>query len=250
LEEDVYVDSTGAIDQIENCVFQYIKQHGFKKHGRTLHRFVNEDISQVVHFQCGQAYSSQTHLMWVNLGIRVPESYERAFFPSSLKKYYNEYECNIRSRLGSINGKNAKTFDLTKTIGDITEEILYDIEHKVVPVFDILSSREAILEHRRNYPDFDTVSNHLILLEESMIYGHLGDIDQAKRIFDQYYKMSVDEYNDKMVNGTKEYMTKGCVTNYFGKTYVATEDGYVTIYGASHGHIDFLDELAKKLGIS
>ena len=33
------------MDEIETAVYQTLKPRGFRKHGRTLHRFVSEDIS-------------------------------------------------------------------------------------------------------------------------------------------------------------------------------------------------------------
>ena len=95
-----------SIDIIENAVYAELKPLGFRKHGRTLHRFVDGDISQVINFQCGQSYREETHLMWVNIGIRVPECFLRSFSPDeNPKKYYRESECNIRSRLGKVKGK-------------------------------------------------------------------------------------------------------------------------------------------------
>ena len=80
---------TAAIDAIEARVYATLKKFGFRRHGRTLHRFVSGDISQVINFQCGQAYRGETDSMWVNTGIRVPECSEREFFPSlPAKKYY------------------------------------------------------------------------------------------------------------------------------------------------------------------
>ena len=35
---------------------------------------------------------------------------------------------------------------------------------------------------------------------------------------------------------------------YMGQDITAEKDGYVTLYGANHGHIDYLDELAIELG--
>ena len=108
---------TLKIDRIEAGVYQLVKPRGFRRHGRTLHRFVSGDISQVISFQCGQAYLNMTHMMTVNLGIRVPECFEKSFTPTEKpKKYYHEYECNIRSRLGEIDGEEVKNFDLR---GDI-----------------------------------------------------------------------------------------------------------------------------------
>jgi hypothetical protein len=242
-------ETTACIDEIEANVYKKLKQHGFRKYGRTLHRFVSEDISQLINFQCGQAYRDETHLMWVNLGIRVPECFDKEFIPSKpMKKYYHEYECTIRSRLGTIDGNKEKCFNLKGNIAEITTEILDDIEGKVLPVFNILSTRETILAHRRDYPQFDTLHRHLILLEESMIYGHLGSLDKAEDLFEQYYQTAVDKYNDAMINGKKEYLKKGQRIVYMNQDITAKEDGYVTIYGASHGHIDYLDVLAVTLG--
>ena len=42
---------TQQIDYIESEVYKRIKPLGFRKHGRTLHRFVSGDISQVISFQ-------------------------------------------------------------------------------------------------------------------------------------------------------------------------------------------------------
>ncbi len=241
---------TDSINKIEKVIYAKLKPLGFRKHGRTLHRFVSEDISQVINFQCGQAYRDETYQMCVNLGIRIPECSERAFFPTKpQKKFYHEYECTIRSRLGRIDGNEEKCFDLRENIETITAEILDDIINKVLPVFNILSSRQEILAHRRECSLFDTIDRHLILLEESMIYGHLGNTDKAKELFEEYYQSAVDKYNEKMKNGTQMYLKKGQQIKYMGQEITADEDGYVTVYGASHGHIDYLDQLAVKLRI-
>lgn len=203
------------IDYIENEVFQSVKKYGFRKYGRTLHRFVSGDISQVINFQCGQAYRDETHLMWVNIGIRVPECFECSFEYSEIKKYYHEYECNIRSRLGEISEKNGyklTTFDLRNDIEKTAVQITDEIISEVIPAFEVLSSRESILAHRREYAPFDTLNRHLILLEEAMIYGHRGDFGLAKDSFEQYYEWAVNNCRNR-------------------------------------GHITYLDELGVNLGL-
>ncbi|MBQ6569475.1 MAG: DUF4304 domain-containing protein [Clostridia bacterium] len=207
------VDTTATINQIENAVYEQMKKYGFRKFGRTLHRFVSGDMSQVINFQCGQAYRDETHLMWVNVGIRVPECVARSFDFENTKKYYHEYDCNIRTRLGAVKSRDSSkttTFDLRKNTEKITREITAEIIDCVLPVFDLLSSRQAVLEHRREYPYFDTTNSHLILLEEAMIYGHLGEIEKAAETFELYY------------------------------TQARQEDRHI-------GHIEYLDELRKKL---
>ncbi len=187
------IDAPKILDGIEKDVYVFLKPYGFRKHGRTLHRFVSGDISQVVNFQLGQAYLGTTHLLSVNVGIRVPESILRTFQPEEkTKKYYHEYECNIRSRLGAVEGKAKSVYDLREPADAITADILRQLKDVVLPTFDVLCSREAIIKHRREYPNFDSLNPHLILLEEAMIYGCWGDLASATKLLHQYYDSAVE----------------------------------------------------------
>ncbi len=242
-----------VVDEIENAIYTYLKTYGFKKYGRTLHRFVSEDVSQVIHFQSGNPsefpFENKGGKLCVNLGIRIPECEERTFHPTAeRKKYYHEYECTIRSRLGTVKGKQETWYDLSKNSEKIIKNILQEIKDIVIPAFEVLSSREAILLRRKDYPLFDTASNTL-LLDECMIYGHLGDMERAKELFESYYNSVVAEYNNKMKNGHKHYLKKGERILFMGQDITAEKNGYVVLYGANHDHIDYLDELSVKLGL-
>lgn len=246
-DKGIYVPQ--IVDEIENMVFAHLKPYGFKKHGRTLHRFVSEDISQIIHFQSGMPAKGMGGLLCVNLGIRVPECSEREFYPQSeKKKYYHEYECTIRSGLGTVSGNAETWYELRRSTDKIIKSIIDEIDNIVLPTFDVLNSREAILAHRAEFPLFDSLCRNLFL-EESMIYGHLGNIEKAKELFELHYRSAVDEYNDNCKNGHKRYLKKGDRIIFMGQDITAEKDGYVTLYGASHAHIDYLDELAVKLGL-
>ena len=106
-EKDKQLDTKTIVDSIEKAVYAEVKPLGFKKHGRTLHRFVDGDISQVINFQVGCPPKGVYDVLWVNIGIRVPECFLRSFSPEErLEKYYHEYHCNIRCRLKEIEGQN------------------------------------------------------------------------------------------------------------------------------------------------
>lgn len=243
------VNTTQIIDEIEDAVYVHIKPYGFKKHGRTLHRFVSGDISQIIHFQSGMPVHWMSGLLCVNLGIRIPECDEMTFHPSvEKKKYYHEYNCTIRSRLGTVSGKKETWYDLSKPIGKIIKSIIGEIDKYVLPAYEVLNSREGILAHRKDYPLLDNLcSSHT--LDECMICGYVGDVEKAKELFELHYGSSVAEYNDQMLNGHKQYLKKGERVVYMGQDITADKDGYVTLYGASHAHIDYLDELARTLGL-
>ena len=248
---------TLAVDRIESTVQKEIKKLGFRKHGRTLCRFTGPeaDIAQIINFQTGMSWREETHLLKVNVAIRVPECQERNFVdPLEKKKYYQEYDANIRSSLGEIDGEEyCRQFNLKEENLEVIEhEILDDILNKVIPVFDILNSRENILLHRKKYPHFDKLNQNLILLEEAMMYGRLGNLEKAKQCFEAYYQKAVDKYEYLTKYGEKEKITKGTTIEYMGRIYTyddADDEGYVTVYGTSHGHIDYLDELAVKNGL-
>ena len=87
------LSSTESVDIIEKIVYEYLKPLGFRKHGRTLHRFVDTDISQVVNFQNGCPSKGVYDILWVNIGIRVPECVERKF--SIEKVHRNSIEITV-----------------------------------------------------------------------------------------------------------------------------------------------------------
>lgn len=191
---DVKLDIPKIIDTIENKVYLELKPMGFRKHGRAIHRFADGDISQVIEFNCGPSYRDETHVMSVNIGVRVPECMLRAFHSDEpQKKFYHEYQCNMRSSLGIVKNEKIKLYDLKDNIEPIIYDISDQINKYVMPVFNVLISRDAILRERRNYPNFDTLNKHLILLEEAMIYGKMGNIKNATELFNQYYKQHLNK---------------------------------------------------------
>lgn len=249
-------DSKESVNIIESIVYEQLKPLGFRKYGRTLHRFVDGDISQVIHFQNGYPQKQIYNILWVHLGIRIPECTERSFSVSQpLKKYYHEYECTIRTELGTFVRHKNTGYNLKRNPQKIGKDILQQLKKFVLPIFDTLNSREAILKHRKDYADFDEFNNHLRLLEEAMIYGRAGNTEKAGERFNLYYQKALRQYADKLEHGSQTYMRKGQRTIYYNartqqtETVTATKNGYVTIYDASDSHLKYLEKLAEELKI-
>lgn len=81
----------------------------------------------------------------------------------------------------------------------IIKSIIDEIDQYVLPAYEALNSREAIFANRKDYP-FSGSMAHLVPLEECMIYGHLGNIEKAKELFEEYYQSAADEYNKLLKN--------------------------------------------------
>lgn len=184
MKQQRLAEATKALDEVQAAVYALLKPHGFRKHGRLFHRFVEGDISQVVELQRGQAYREETHLFWVNVGIRVPECELRSFAPeANAKKYYHEWQCNLRWTVGERSKKKTGEYNLRKPIGPIIEDILTRLNTSVLPMFDTLSSRDAILEKRMNYPQLWPQD---MLLDNALIHGRRGDLDKAMELLLAY----------------------------------------------------------------
>lgn len=223
---DSQVSTAITVDIIESVVAPYLKENGFKKHGRTYCRFVDTDIAQVVHFQNGCFEKGVTGLLWINLGIRIPECVERKFTGlPELKKYYHEYDCNIRCMLGELTPDKNNGYDLKKSPEKIAEDIIKNLKEYAMPVFNILNTREAISLYRKKYKNFDILNSHLRLLDESMIYGRMGNIEKAADLFNLYYDTAVEKQRDELTDGSYDY------------------------YKPNFSHIDYLENLANELGI-
>lgn len=153
------IDTVKIVDEIENTVFGWAKQHGFKKYGRTFNRIVDKDIVQVINFQNGCPEKRVYGVLFVNLGIRVPECES---FPYEQKKYYKEYECNIRCTLDEYIDKKENPYNLKDNPQKIADDIIQKLENVILPIFNTLSSRENIIKHLKNYAEFNSMRNHLV----------------------------------------------------------------------------------------
>ena len=182
-----------TVDLVEKQVYEFLKLSGFKKYGRTLGRFVDTDMFQVVNFQIitpgkinlktGEIKNEKKQKLIVNLGIRIPECAERTFSPVKNEKYYHEYDCNIR-------GEIACEFTLERKPEKIADDIIKKLKKYVLPVFDVLSTREGVLAYRERRLEFDSMCGNMVLLDEAMIYGKLGQLEKAAERFNDHYRLT------------------------------------------------------------
>ena len=170
--------SVESVNEIEKQVYAYLKPLGFRKFGRTLHRFVDGDISQVVNFQNGCPQKQVYGILWVNLGVRVPECAEaRLGARKPERKYYHEYECNIRTRLGQLVDGRDSHYDLRKDPAKIAENIIHRL----------------------------AMGRHLLMLDEAIIYKKQGELLKAEERFNEYYGKVLAKYRHAMEKGNKMF---------------------------------------------
>ena len=203
------LDVPKTLNRIQKALQAELKPLGFTKHGRSHHRFVDGDISQVINFQCGQSIYDRTHLVVVNVAVRIPEVDLKGFHgDAELKKYYKEYECNLRSRLGLVGGQKVIEYDLSGNEDEITEDILRRVKTDVLPFFERYGSRDAILKELQEKPKSPMRTSgyeHEGDFAMAMIYGRRGDMERAYEAYNMYFRGAIKRcirwYDEKRAKG-------------------------------------------------
>lgn len=186
------LDVPKTLNRIQKALQAELKPLGFTKHGRTHHRFVDGDISQVINFQCGQSIYDLDHEVVVNIGVRIPEIVLGEFHgDAELKKYYKEYECNVRSKIGLVGGQKIHVYDLSGDVDDIIEDLLRRVKNDVLPFFERFGSRDAILKELQEKPQSTLRPRNDEYLGDrnmAMIYGRRGEMERAYEAYNRYYR--------------------------------------------------------------
>ena len=143
---------SSEMDELQNHLNPLLRQHGFKKKGRTYNHATAEGLTHVVGFQMGVFDPPGTTYIpglrenlygrfTVNLGVYVPEV--GGALGHEAKPTVHDYDCCIRTRLGrgaekelwwEISGGEA-------VIADITERLL----NEAFSLFRRFESRDQIL---------------------------------------------------------------------------------------------------------
>lgn len=161
-KSETNTDFKAQLDIVEKEVFSKLKPLGFKKNGRTFNRQLEGGIIQVINLQSGQHPIGKNYIVpglrenlygkfVVNLGVCV-ESLFKFEFPTETKKYYKEYDCQIRDRLGTLLKGQDYWWTITDDNKKITEEIIVGLETKGLEWFLGVDTKEKIINNFGHLP--------------------------------------------------------------------------------------------------
>lgn len=155
-------DFKAQLDIVEKEVFAKMKPLGFKKNGRTFNRRLDDGIIQVINFQSGQYPLTDNYEVpglrenlygkfVVNMGVCVESLFKFQFLTEN-KKYYKEYDCQIRARLGTLLTGQDYWWKITDDNTKITEEIILGLETIGSDWFAGVDTKEKIITNLGNLP--------------------------------------------------------------------------------------------------
>lgn len=144
-----------AVDQIQAALKDELRSAGFRVRGRTFNRLTDDGLTQVVNLQMGPSDPpGATHipgltddlygLFAVNLGVYVPEVAEAR--GNVAKAWVQDYNCNVRSRLGPLVGNKGKDLWWAATNDPaVVADVRRCITEVGIPFLDSYGSRDKIL---------------------------------------------------------------------------------------------------------
>jgi hypothetical protein len=189
-------ESAHKLDELLVDVGKFLKQEGFRKRNHTFNKIVDTGLIHVVNFQMGQfpvgnyldipffrpnLYGKFT----VNFGVFVSEIYE-ATFNHPLSKYINEYDCEIRMRLGSLMYQTDKWWDLGQEKANLKHEILEGLVKFGLPYLKRFTNRKAIIrEWEQNGSKIGLPPRAKLSI--AIVLAYQGEINKAKELLESEY---------------------------------------------------------------
>lgn len=183
------------LDQIQASVSPFLRGIGFKKSGRTHNRGIDDGIVHVINFQMGQypigdyiipgIRESSYGQIAVNLGVYLPcviEIEQR----SEPKRFYQDYHCEIRERLGSPAKSGTNVWWDLREEPDVTGETINDLlKTDGLSFLDRYQNYLDVLDYYHLHGSLPFHNEGRSALTAAMIYSHLGKNAEASTLFDR-----------------------------------------------------------------
>ena len=183
-----------ALDQIQLVTTAFLKPLGFKRSGRTYNRTAEDSLVQVVGFQMGE-YPIGDYVIpgiresfygrfTVNLGVVLPAVDMESGPPS--KTFFQEYDCEIRSRLGSLNFSGEDVWwDLDHRVAETGIAIVDMMRQSGVPFLDRFRNYASVLSALESEGELPSRNAGRSALVGALVCHRLGRQDDARGWFDK-----------------------------------------------------------------
>lgn len=188
------------LDLIQKELVKLLKPLGFRRKGRTLSRLVDTDMLQLIALQAGPFEigaplpPEAAHLrpnfygkFTVNLGVFVPEMFERANPGYSPRGVISDAHCSIRTRLSHITSHEDYWWSLDEEPEVLIDEIGSLLIGVGIPFLERFSSRDLIVRDWVDFNEQELCLSGVPRLDVAMIHWKRGDFGAAKILFETHY---------------------------------------------------------------
>ena len=183
-----------ALDEVQKPLTALLKNLGFKRRGRTYNRVVLDGLIHVVNFQMGQfpigdyvipgIRESFYGRFTINLGVMLPAvlKLESDRDPPA---FVQEYDCEIRERLGSLVYREDVWWDLDHRIAETTTSILQMMDRSGIPFLDQYENYASVLAQVERAGNLPSSNPGRSALAAALICVSTGERQRAAAFFDK-----------------------------------------------------------------
>ncbi len=184
-------DLAHTFDKLQARLDPRLRQHGFRKHGRTYNRSTSDGLTHVIGFQMGRFDPPGTmHIpglkenlygrFTVNLGVYVPEV-ARHHGGGEAKSVVQDANCCIRTRLGR-KGDTERWWTISDS-ESLAAEIAERLQNEALRFFQRFENRDQILGELQAAADTtDLMASAPPRIVSAIIRWQRGERDEAQRL--------------------------------------------------------------------
>jgi len=212
------------LDEIQSRIGKALQPLGFKRKGRTFRRETDHEVLQIIALQAGpfeigpplppQASHLRPDLygkFTINLGVFVPEIYERTNPPIAMSRVISDAHSSIRTRLPHIDEGEDIWWPILDSADEDVEDILALLIHVGIPFLDRFRTRELIVR------DWISANQRIGRLDVAMILLRQGDKQGAKRLFEEHLQVSEAEGSEPYQVNHRRYVRELATKLGFGE---------------------------------
>jgi hypothetical protein len=183
-----------ALDGVQKPLTGFLKSLGFQRKGRTYNRAVADHLVQVVNLQMGQfpigdyvvpgLRESYYGRFTVNLGVFLP-AVRRLEQERDAPAYVQEYECEIRARLGALVYGEDTWWDLDHRVTETTAAMVEQMDRVGVPFLEQFEDYASVLAYLERAGTLPSSNEGRSALAGALICCELQDRLRARVFFDR-----------------------------------------------------------------
>lgn len=185
---------SNALDDVQKPVTALLKTLGFKRKGRTYNRTVGDSLVHVVNFQMGQfpigdyvipgIRESFYGRFTINLGVMLP-AVLRLESGREPPGFVQEYYCEIRARLGTLEYGEDVWWDLDHRIAATATSVVELMDRKGLPFLDQYENYSSVLSHLELTGTLPSKNEGRSALAGALICRAIGDRERSAAFFDR-----------------------------------------------------------------
>ena len=202
------------MEEIQQPVTEFLHAFNFNKSRRTYNRKASDGMIHVVNFQVGRYPIGDYTIpgfrenlygyFTINLGIFLPCVFEAEHGAMS-KRVIQEYDCQIRERLGTLETGQDSWWPLEESPKQISSTIVNRLKKFAIPFFLNFTNYESVLSYYHTFDRLPFNPEGRSALIAAIVCHNVGNTESASKLFDKAIGSSNNQGFASYVEGIRKF---------------------------------------------